>query len=95
MRTIAAWWVVVHDAERGNPLRLSPQLAESFILRRVMLAKGGLVDGFMHAWLLLFQAFIDIGQMEKIERNCADILLNREYVRQWLERPAPDVEYGN
>jgi hypothetical protein len=58
-------------------------------------AEGGLVDGFMHAWLLLFQAFIDIGQMEKIERNCADILLNREYVRQWLERPAPDVEYGN
>jgi len=40
VRTIAAWWVVVHDAERGNPLRLSPQLAESFILRRVMLAEG-------------------------------------------------------
>jgi hypothetical protein len=92
VRTIAAWWVVLHDAERGKPLRLSPQLAESFVLHRVILAEGGLVERFMLAWISLFQAFINIGQMEKIERDCADMLLDREYVRQWLESPAPDVE---
>ena len=94
-RTIAAWWVVVHDLESGNHARLSPQLAESFVQRRVMLYVSGLADKFMIAWIILFQALDYIGQMEKIERKCADILLEPETIRQWLERPAPDVECGN
>jgi hypothetical protein len=86
---------VVHDLESGNHARLSPQLAESFVQRRVMLYVSGLADKFMIAWIILFQALDYIGQMEKIERKCADILLEPETIRQWLERPAPDVECGN